>query len=100
MALSMAEAKYVAAGGCCAQSLYIKQQLEDFKVLFHHIPIRCDNTSSISLSKNHIQHFRTKHIEIRYLFMKDHMQKGDIELEFVSTDHQWADIFTKPLIEE
>jgi hypothetical protein len=100
VALSTAEAEYVAAGSCCAQSLYIKQQLEDFKILFDHIPIRCDNTSAISLSKNPIQHSRTKHIEIIYHFIRDHVQKWDIELEFVSTDSQWADILTKPLIEE
>jgi hypothetical protein len=100
VALSTAEAEYVAASSCCAQSLYIKQQLEDFKILFYHIPIRCDNTSAISLSKNPIQHSCTKHIEIRYNFIRDHVQKGDIELEFVSTDSQWADILTKPLIEE
>jgi hypothetical protein len=100
VALSTAEAEYVAAGSYCAQSLYIKQQLEDFKILFDHIPIRCDNTSAISLSKNPIQHSRTKHIEIRYHFIRDHVQKGDIELEFVSTDSQWADILTKTLIEE
>jgi hypothetical protein len=74
--LSTAEAEYVAAGSCCAQSLYIKQQLEDFKILFDHIPIRCDNTSAISLSKNPIQHSRTKHNEIRYHFIRDHVQKG------------------------
>jgi hypothetical protein len=100
VALSTAEAEYVAAGSCCAKSLYIKQQLEDFKILFYHIPIRCDNTSAISLSKNPIQHSRTKHIEIRYDFIRDHVQKGDIKLKFVSTDSQWANILTKPLIKE
>jgi hypothetical protein len=99
VALSMAEIELVAAGSYCAQSLYIKQ-LEDFKVLFDHILIRCDNISSMSLSKNIIQHSRTKHIEIRYHFIRDHVQKGDIELDFVSTNHQWVDIFIKPLIEE
>ena len=98
MALSTAEAEYVVTGSCCAQSLYIKQQLEDFKILFYYIPIRCDNTSVISLSKNPIQHSRTKNI--RYHFIRDHVQKGDIELEFVSTDSQWVDILTKPLIEK
>jgi hypothetical protein len=100
MALSTAKAKYVAAGSCCAQSFYINQQLEDFKIIFDHIAIRCDNTNAISLSKNLIQFSRTKHIEIRYHFIRDHVQKGDIELEFVSTDSQWANILTKPLIEE
>ncbi len=68
--------------------------------MFDHIPIRSDNTSAISLSKNHIQHSRTKHIEIRYHFIGDHLQNGDIELEFVSTNPQWVDIFTKPLIKD
>ncbi len=100
MALSIAEAEYVATSSCCAQSLYIKQQLKDFKIHFDHIPIRCDNTSAISLTKNPIQHSRTKHIEIRSLFIRDHVHKGDIELEFIGSDHQWADILTKLLQED
>ena len=62
-----------------------------------HIPIKCDNTSAISLTKNPIQHSRTKHIKIRHYFTRDHMQKDDIVFEFVNTLHQLADIFTKPL---
>ena len=100
VALSTAEAEYVAAGSCCSQSLYIKQQLKDFKILFDHISIRCDNTSAISLSENPIQHSRTNHIEIIYHFIRDYVQKGNIELEFVSINLQWADIFTKPLFKE
>ena len=68
--------------------------------MFDYIPIRCDNPSAISLTKNPIQHSRTKHIEIRYHFIRDHVQNGDIEVEFVSIDHQWAEIFSKPLIED
>ena len=64
------------------------------------MPIKCDNTSVISISKNHMQHSRTKHIEIRHHFIRDHAQKGDITLEFVSIKDQFADIFTKPVIEE
>ena len=62
-----------------------------------HIPIKCDNTSAICLTKNLIQHSRTKHIEIRHHFIRDHMQKGDIVLESIDTLHQIADIFTKSL---
>ena len=62
-----------------------------------HIPIKCDNTSAICLTKNPIQHSRTKHIEIRHHFIRDHVKKGDIMLEFVDTLHQIVDIFTKPL---
>ena len=100
VALSTAEAEYVAAGSCCAQVLWIKQQLEDYGVVQTKIPIKCDNTSAINLSKNPVQHSRTKHIEIRHHFLRDHVQKGDIELEFVCTDDQLADVFTKPLSED
>ena len=100
IALWIAEAEYVATSSCCTQSLYIKQQLKDFKIHFDHIPIQCDNTSAISLTKNPIQHSQTKHIEIRSLFIRDHVHKGDIELEFIGSDHQWADILTKLLQED
>ena len=100
VALSTAEAEYVAAGSCCAQLLWMKQQMEDYGLHFDHIPIKCDNTSAINLSKNPIQHSRTKHIEIRHHFLRDHVQKGDIELQYIHTDKQLADIFTKPLDEK
>ena len=100
VALSTAEAEYIAAGSGCAQILWIKQQLEDFGLNLDHIPIKCDNTSAINLTKNPIQHSRSKHIEIRHHFIRDHVQKGDIELDFVSTENQLADIFTKPLNED
>ena len=74
--------------------------MEDFNIFYNHIPIKCDNTSEISLTKNPIQHSRTKHIEIRHHFIRDHVQKGDIDLVFVKTDNQLADIFTKPLNED
>jgi hypothetical protein len=63
----------------------MKQILQDFGLNFDHIPIKCDNTSAISLSKNPIQHSYTKHIEMRHHFLKDHMMKSDIILEFVRT---------------
>ena len=100
VALSIAETKYIAAGSCCAQILWIKQQLLDYRLHFDHIPIRCDNTSTINLSKNHVLHSRTKHIEIRHHSIRDHVQKGDCVLEFVDTNKQLADIFTKPLPKE
>ena len=66
----------------------MKQTLSDFDLSFEHVPIKCDNTSAISISKNLMQHSRTKHIEIRHHFLRDHVQQGDITLEFVSTkDH-------------
>ena len=72
----------------------------DYDIEIDHIPIKCDNTSAINLSKNPIQHSRTKHIDIRHHFLRDHALNGDIELIFVDTNNQLADIFTKPLNEE
>ena len=100
VALSTTEAEYISAGSCCAQALWMKQTLMDFGLVFRHIPIKCDNTSAINLSKNPILHSRSKHIEIRHHFLRDHVQKGDIVLDFVCTEKQLADIFTKPLNED
>ena len=61
------------------------------------ILIKCDNTSAINISKTPIQHSRTKHIEIRHYFIRDHVQNKNVILEFVPTEDQLADIFTKPL---
>ncbi len=100
VALSTAEAEYVAAGSCCAQILWIKQQLEDYGIKQNKISINCDNTSTINLTKNPIQHSRTKHIEIRHHFIRDHVLNGNVMLEFVCTNDQLADIFTKSLSED
>ncbi|GJW17669.1 retrovirus-related pol polyprotein from transposon TNT 1-94 [Tanacetum coccineum] len=99
MAMSSAEAEYVAAVGCCAQVLWIKSRLADYDVLYDKVPIFCDNTSAIAISNNPVLHSRTKHIDIRYHFIRDHILKGDIKIHFVPTDLQLADIFTKPLVE-
>ena len=55
----------------------------------------CDNTSAINLTKNPIQHYKTKHIELRHHFIRDHVQKGDCEIQFVKTENQLAYLFTK-----
>ena len=90
--MSTAEAEYVTASLCCSQVLWQKQQLIDYSIKLDHIPIKCDNTSTINLSKNLIHHSITKHIDIRHYFLRDHVQNGDIFLEFVDTNHQLADI--------
>ncbi|KAL1107968.1 hypothetical protein V6Z11_D03G081400 [Gossypium hirsutum] len=64
------------------------------------VPSKCDNTSAISLTKNPIQHSRTKHIEIRHHIIRDHVQKGEIVLEYIDTFNQLVDLFTKPLDKE
>ncbi|GJY08947.1 retrovirus-related pol polyprotein from transposon TNT 1-94 [Tanacetum coccineum] len=99
MAMSSAKAEYVTVVGCCAQVLWIKSQLADYDVLYDKVPIFCDNTSGIAISNNLVLHFRTKHIDIMYHFIRNHILNGDIELHFVPTDLLLADIFTKPLVE-
>jgi len=64
------------------------------------VPIKCDNTSAINLTRNPVLHSRTKHIEIRHHFLRDHVQKNDVSFEYVDTKDQLADIFTKPLPSE
>ena len=75
-------------------------QLDDYGFQYVYVPIMCDNKSTINLSKNPIQHFRTKHIKIKHLFIRDHVAKGDISLNFINTNEQWSDIFTKPFNEQ
>jgi hypothetical protein len=99
VALSTAEAEYVAADACCAQLLWMKLTLRDFDCKFSKVPLLCDNESAIKLANNPVNHSRTKHIDIRHHFLRDHEAKGDIALSNVSTDKQLADIFTKPLDE-
>jgi hypothetical protein len=64
------------------------------------VPLLCDNESAIRMEDNPVEHSRTKHIDIRHHFLRDHQQKGDIEVYHISTENQLADIFTKPLDEK
>jgi hypothetical protein len=100
VALSTAEAEYVAAGQCCAQLLWMRQTLRDFGYNLSKVPLLYNNESAIRLADNPIEHSRTKHIDIRHHFLRDHQQKGDIDVYHISTVNQLADIFTKPLDEK
>nr|GEZ44077.1 copia protein [Tanacetum cinerariifolium] len=95
--LSTAESEFVSLSACCAQVLWMRTQLIDYGYHFDKIPIYCDSKSAIAISCNPVQHSRTKHIAVRYHFIKEHVEKGTIELYFVKTDYQLADIFTKAL---
>ena len=74
--------------------------MKDYGIDLGQVPVLCDNTSAINLTKNPILHSRTKHIEIRHHFIRDHIQNGNIKVEYVPTEQQLADIFTKPLKED
>ncbi|GJY11888.1 retrovirus-related pol polyprotein from transposon TNT 1-94 [Tanacetum coccineum] len=96
-AISNTEAEYIAMSGCCAQILWMRSQLTDYGLGFNKIPMYCDNKSAIALCCNNVQHSRSKHIDIRFHFIKEHVENGVIELYFVNTEYQLADIFTKAL---
>ena len=97
---STAEAEYVAAASCCSQVLWMKTQLKDYGGAINRIPILCDSKIAIAISENPVQHSKTKHIDIRYHFLKHHVEQGTIELYFVNIDYQLADLFTKALDEK
>ncbi|KAL8107872.1 hypothetical protein AgCh_024325 [Apium graveolens] len=97
VALSTAEGEYLAAGSCCSQILWMIQTLRDFGIKCGKVPIYCDNTSTINISKNPVNHSRTKYIDVRHHFLRDNAAKGKIELVFVPTEYQLAYIFTKSL---
>eukprot|EP00253_Pinus_taeda_P033071 PITA_33071 len=89
-----AEAEYVAVASCCTQLLWMMQTLQDFQITCTPpIPILCDNTSAISISK-------TKHIPIKYHFLREQVLEQKVKLEYVPSKEQVADIFTKPLPRE
>ncbi|GJS50580.1 ribonuclease H-like domain-containing protein [Tanacetum coccineum] len=98
--MSTAEAEYVSLSACCAQVIWMRTQLLDYGFRYNKIPIYCDSQSAIAISCNPVQHSRTKHINIRYHFIKEHVEKGTIELYFVGTEYQLADLFTKALPKE
>jgi hypothetical protein len=97
VALSTAEAEYIAAGSSCSQLLWMKQMLSEYNVEQDVLTLYCDNMSAINISKNPIQHSRTKHIDIRHHFIRDLVEDKVVTLEHVATDNQLADIFTKAL---
>ncbi|KAL1364175.1 hypothetical protein AAHE18_03G199200 [Arachis hypogaea] len=79
---------------------YLKIQLADYKLNAENIFLMCDNMSAINISKNPVLHSRTKHIEVKFHSIREHVQKGDISIQFVKSEEQLADIFTKPLAED
>ncbi|GJZ21261.1 retrovirus-related pol polyprotein from transposon TNT 1-94 [Tanacetum coccineum] len=99
-AISSAEAEYIALSGCCAQVLWMRSQLTDYGLGFNKIPMYCDNKSAIALCCNNVQHSRSKHIDIRFHFIKEQVENGVVELYFVNTEYQLADFFTKALCRE
>nr|GEW65574.1 retrovirus-related Pol polyprotein from transposon TNT 1-94 [Tanacetum cinerariifolium] len=99
-AMSLAAAEYVVLSASCAQVMWMRTQLQDYGFNYNKILLYCDSQSAIAISCNPVQHSRTKHIHTRYQFIKEQVENGIIELYFVRTEYQLADMFTKSLTED
>ncbi|GJT77375.1 retrovirus-related pol polyprotein from transposon TNT 1-94 [Tanacetum coccineum] len=98
--ISSTEAEYIKMSGGCAQFLWMQSQLSDYGFAYKHIPLYCDNKSAIALCCNNIQHSKSKYIDIRHHFIREQVEKGMVDLYFVRTEYQLADIITKALPRE
>ena len=98
VALSSCEAEYVAASAAVCEAIWLRNLLEEFDhTQDESTTIHVDNKSAIELAKNPIQHGRSKHIDIRYHFIRDHVKQKTVKLKYCRTIEQVADIFTKAL---
>jgi hypothetical protein len=98
IALSTAEAEYIAACSASCEAIWLRKLLTSlFDLEMEATTILCDNQSYIKMTENHVFHDRSKHIEIRYHYIRDMVQRGALKLLYVSTDEQVADVLTKPL---
>ncbi|GJW17144.1 hypothetical protein Tco_0024580 [Tanacetum coccineum] len=95
VAPSTTEAEYVTAASCCGQVLWIQNQLLDYGYNFMNTVIYIDNNSTICIIENHVQHYKTKHIEIRHNFIRDCNAKKLIQMVKIDTEHNVADLLTK-----
>jgi hypothetical protein len=97
VAQSTTEVEYVATASCCSQILWIVHTMRYFVARFKRVSLICDNTSAISVAKNSVFHKKMRHAESRHHFLRDHVEKGGIEMSYIDTERQLADTFTKPL---
>jgi hypothetical protein len=90
VALSTAEAEYIAVGSCCTQILYLKQSLVDYNIKLSSVPLLCDNESVMKIAKNPVLHSQTKHIDIHHHFLHEKEANGDITLQNIRSEEQLA----------
>ena len=101
VALSSTEVEYVAVTSAGTQALWLRKFLEEIgEKQVQPTVIYCDNVSAIKLAKNPVHHSMTKHFDLKYHFIRDLVQKKDIELKHINTQHQLADIFTKAVAKD
>ena len=98
IALSTIEAEYIATCSACSEAVWLRKMLTVlFDAEIDVTDIHCDNQSCIKMTENPMFHDKTKHIKIRYHYIWDMVQKGDVKLKYVPTEEQVDDIWTKPL---
>jgi hypothetical protein len=98
ISLSTAEAGYIAACDACTEDVWLRKLVSGlFDQVLDSTVIYCDNQRCVKLSENPVFHDRSKHIEIKYYFICDKVQKGEVILQYISIDEQTVDILTKPL---
>ncbi|GKE90596.1 hypothetical protein Tco_1571691 [Tanacetum coccineum] len=98
--MSLAKAEYVPLSASCAYVMWMRTQLKDYGFNYNKIPLYCNSQSAIAISCNPVQHSHTKHIYTQYHFIKEQVKHGIIELYFVRTEYQLANMFTKALPED
>ena len=98
VALSTCEAEYMALASAIQEAKFLRQLLGELLNIFALDPttIHCDNQSAIFLAKNPVQHQRSKHIDIRYHFIRSEIQSGTIDLRYIPSEENLSDLFTKP----
>jgi hypothetical protein len=89
--------EYIAVASCCSQLIWIVYTIRDIGGRFERVLLMCDNISVISVVKNLVFHKKMRHVERRHHSLRDHIEKGDIEMRYIDTESQLADIFTKSL---
>ena len=97
VALSTTEAEYMALTEVVKESYWLKGIIDDFGIKQGSVSVKCDSNSAICLTKHQTFHERSKHIDVRLHFIRDEVEKKNVKIEKVSTDHNAADMLTKAL---
>ncbi|KAM2004372.1 hypothetical protein ACFX15_027830 [Malus domestica] len=97
VALSTTEAEYMAVTEAIKEAIWLQGLLDDLGVQQDHVDVHCDSQSAIHLAKNQVHHARTKHIDVRFHFVREIIDEGDILLQKIGTADNPADMLTKPV---
>ena len=96
--LSTTEAEFIAAASCACQAVWLRRILEKLRhIQSKSTIVYCDNNSAIKLSKNPVMHGRSKHIDVRFHFLRELTKAGTVKMIHCGTQDQIADVMTKPL---